>query len=383
MINKFFIKYLVTAALAFAITSISAIADDSSSNEVSLTSLNSDFSKFKPAPSKSTRLDYSLMDEALGYIVLDLGPSLRSRLPKPKPKTGTRFVHGHTSPYRMEGTRVTFDYITDGFLEGLTEYRKELERIGTRVDIAKLSRNEQLAYWFNLHNVTVLEQLSLAYPIEEPRRIKVAMDGVRTPLDKAKILNVKDQALSLHDIRENIVFPNWRDPVVFYGFYRGEIGSPKLHRSAFNASNLDFFLQESAAEFVNSLRGFRAANRKRYVSKLYGEMQDQFFTDFNQDLTAHLTKYAKEDLVAEINTDRPIVFDQYQDDISDLSNGHRRGSSGLALSGELSVSAEIEQFMRESIEKQRTLISRGLITPRGGYVIIEDVIVEDDEEPVE
>jgi len=343
----------------------------------------SDFSRFVPRPSKKTRLDFSLMDEVLSYIVVDLGPSLRTRMKKPLPTTGTRRISGHVSPYRMEGSRVTFDYITDDFLEGLTEYRKDLEAIGTKVDIASLSRQEQLSYWFNLHNLTLLEQIALAYPIEEPDRIKVTVNGEKVLLNDAKILNVKGQALSLRDIRENIVFKNWTDPSVFYGFYRGTIGSPKIHKRAFAPNRLDFLLEESAGEFINSLRGFRNGQQNRYISPLFKEMDGTLLKDLDKDLTNHLRQYARNDVAEQVNSGRPFKFEVYQDDISDLTNGRRRGSSGNALLGEGMIPREVQRFMAEANEKRETLIRKGIVTPRGGYVIIEDVITEDEDTPEE
>lgn len=344
----------------------------------------SDFRQFVPQPSRKTRLDYGLLDEALSYVVVDLGPSLRTRMQKPQAKTGSRFITGHTSPYRMEGVRVTFDYITEDFLQGLTEYRKDLEEIGTKVNISTLSRNEQLSYWFNLHNLALLEQIAQAYPTEEPDRIKINVNGQKEFLHDAKIIKVKGQELSLRDIRENIVYKNWKNPLVFYGFYRGTIGSPKIYKRAYTPDRLDFLLEESAGEFVNSLRGFRKGSDRLYVSSLYQELQDHYFTDFDTELKTHLRKYARNEVLEHVSSARPFKYDTYQDDIADLTNGRRRGSSGNSLLGEGTIPREVRQFMTESTEKRRTLISKGLITPRGGYVIIEDLVpVEEQKKEIE
>jgi len=376
-------SFLTTSLIAIAFTVSSANAADYEAPATAAT-LQSNFSQFTPRPSKKTRLDYGVMDEALSYIVIDLGPSLRRRMQKPLATAGSRFVTGHTSPYRMEGSRVTFDYITDGFLEGLTAYRKDLEAIGTQVDIATLSRDEQLSYWFNLHNLTLLEHIAEAYPTEEPDQIKVKMNGSKVLLHDAKILNVKGQALSLRDIRENIVYKNWSNPNVFYGFYRGTIGSPKIHTRAYAANRVDFLLNESAGEFVNSLRGFRKGTKYRYVSPLFEEMDGTLFKNFDRDLDAHLQKFARNDIADQVASGLSFKFGQYQDDISDLTNGRRLGSSGNALLGAGTMPRDVGRFMAEANEKRETLIRKGLITPRGGYVVIEDLVVEEDEEtPVE
>lgn len=361
--------------LAAPLASANEISDSAFQSNTSMMA-PTDFSVFVPRPSKKTRLDYSLMDEALNYIVIDLGPSLRTQMSKPQATTGTRFVQGHTSPYRMEGSRVTFDYINGNFLEGLTNYRKELEAVATKLDIATLSRNEQLAFWFNIHNLAMLEHISAAYPIDRPSNVKVKIGDQKFPLDDAKVITISGQKLSLRDIRENIVYKNWKDPVVLYGFYRGEIGSPKISNSAFASNRIDYLLEQNAAEFVNSLRGFRASPNNRYVSKLYQELDGNLFKDFDKDLEKHLRKYAQEKVLDDVNKNRPFKFDQYASMISDLSGGRRLGSSGNSLLGNSTVPKEVQRFLQESNRKREILINNGLISTGGSYVIIEDVITD-------
>lgn len=370
-------KSLTSVFMAMAFMAIPVQAYDNDPVPVSAQS-QAAFAAFVPKPRKSTRLDYGMMDEALSFIVIDLGPSIRTRMSKPQATVGSRFVTGHTSPYRMEGSRVVFDYVTDDYLEGLTEYRKDLERLGTEIDISALSRDEQLAYWFNLHNLTLIEHIAAAYPIDEPSRVKVEIDGVKVPMHDAKILNVKGVALSLRDIRENIVYKNWSNPNVFYGFYRGDIGSPKISRNAFAANRLEFLLNESAGEFVNSLRGFRKAQSHRYVSELYQELDGTLFKDFDRDLNDHLMTYAQGDVEDDVASGRPFKFETYQEDIADLTNGRRLASSGNALLGASTIPQEVLQFMGEAQIKHDNLVRNGIITERGGYVIIEDVVRDDD-----
>ena len=77
------------------------------------------------------RLDYSYWDEALEWFVLPMGPSIREGAPRVQANTGTRRIYGHESRYRLEGNRVAFSFMTDEIRSGLTEYRKDLERIAS------------------------------------------------------------------------------------------------------------------------------------------------------------------------------------------------------------------------------------------------------------
>ncbi|NNC35850.1 MAG: DUF547 domain-containing protein [Acidimicrobiales bacterium] len=336
------------------------------------------FAEFAPkAQSSNARLDYEIWDEALQNVVLDLGPSTRQRASRPQTQVGTRMVKGHKSAYRLEGTRVTFAYINDEYKAGLIAYRKDLEWVASNNDLTTLSRDEQLAFWYNLHNVTLIEQIALNYPVDNPDRIKIKIDGKKYKMDEAKIITIRDRKLSLKDIREKIVYPNWPDPNVIYGFYRGNIGSPGLPRSAFRGDNLDYLLGRSADEFVNSLRGFNSTTRNRYVSKIYDEAKRFYFKNWEPDLQAHLLTHANESVRSEIMTDKPLKIDSYDINIGDLSGGRRLASSGLASSGDLSMSAETARLLAEVRRKQDFLRRNDMVKRNTGFVIIEDLVPED------
>lgn len=228
-------------------------------------------------------------------------------------------IFGHDSPYRMEGNRIIYSMLDDDVIESVGEYRRDLERIGSELDISKLPRNEQLAFWLNLHNVAVIEQIGLAYPISQPRKIRI--DGV--PMDEARFITVDGVAMSPHDIRARIVYPNWRDPRVMYGFFRSDIGGPSLQRYAFTGSNVSFLLESSASEFVNSLRGVQSRGDALKVSRIYEEVRKFYFPGNYEGLRAHLAQFAEDDVMAAVRRNGRVEADLYEYDIADLSKGER------------------------------------------------------------
>ena len=276
---------------------------------------------FKPRTRNADqKIDYSLWGVALRSMVVGLGPSLRSAVGRPEGFTGTHFNRGHKSRLRMEGSRIAFSFFNEELTASLTDYRKDLERIGSEVDIASLSRNEQLAFWLNLHNVAVIEQIAVNYPTIQPSRLKI--DGV--PMDEARFIEVGGVKLSPKDIRTGIVYPHWSDPRVIYGFFRGDIGSPLIQPEEFNARNLDFLLGDNAEEFVNSLRGVERRGKTLHVSKLYEEAAPFFFGDFQSDLYRHLGTHANWDVVDELARTERIKPTLYERDIADLARGQRQ-----------------------------------------------------------
>ncbi|MEO0699780.1 MAG: DUF547 domain-containing protein [Pseudomonadota bacterium] len=279
------------------------------------------FERFEPRTQDADHtIDYSIWGYALSNIVIGLGPSVRKGAPRPSVYTGTHFNRGHKSRQRMEGSRIAYSFFTDEVTASLTEYRQDLERVGSELGIASLSRNEQLAFWLNLHNVAIIEQIARNYPEVQPYRIK--LDGV--PFDEARFIEVDGVKLSPKDIRTRIVYPNWSDPRVVYGFFRGDIGGPMIQPEEFNARNLDFLLGDNATEFVNSLRGVERRGKTLYVSQIYEEAAPFYFADVQTDLPEHLATLAQEAVSEHLGKAESLKYNQYERDIADLARGQRQ-----------------------------------------------------------
>ncbi len=265
------------------------------------------------------RIDYEIWDWALKNIVVTMGPSNRKIATRPSPGIGTRIKHGAQSPFRLEGSVVLFRFLDSEVIDSFTAYRQDLERVTETLDIAALPRNEQLAFWFNLHNVALLEQLAREWPVRQPSDVKI--DGVT--LDDAQFITVRGIPVSLRDIRENIVFRHWKDPKVIYGFWRGEIGGPELQRHAFTGGNVSSLLDVAAEDYVNSLRAVQKRGDQMMVATLYADVAPFYFPDFDRDLRNHFTRYA-EPSVAQILDRASLTKASIRErDIADLHGGAR------------------------------------------------------------
>ncbi len=283
-------------------------------------SLEEHLAQFTPTtdPIRHT-IDYEIWDWALKRLVLSMGPPDRLGAPTPQPNTGTRLKQGPQSRYRLEGSLVLFNFFDKDVIASFTEYRQDLERVAGTLDISTLPRNEQLAFWFNLHNVALLEQIALAWPVREPHEITI--EGV--PLDEARFITLRGIPVSPRDIREQIVFRHWRDPKVIYGFWRGKIGGPELQNHAFTGPNVSSLLDVAAADFVNSLRGTQKRGSQLAVSQLYADVAPFYFDDFESDLRAHLARYADPDVAKLLEQTQGVTAIIEETEIADLSGGKR------------------------------------------------------------
>lgn len=264
-------------------------------------------------------IDYEIWDFALKHIVLPMGPPDRKWARRPDPAMGTRIKQGAQSEYRLEGSLVMFRFLDPSIIASFTEYRQDLERVADTLDIAALPRNEQLAFWLNLHNVAMMEQIAQAWPVREPQDITVG----GAPLDEARFITLRGVPVSLRDIRENIVFRHWKDPKVIYGFWRGEIGGPELQRHAFTGANVSSLLDVAALDYVNSLRGTQKLGETLAVSTLYTEVAPFYFRNFETDLRAHIGKYAEEPVKEILAETRVVKASISEADIADLHGGAR------------------------------------------------------------
>ncbi|MGI8943056.1 MAG: DUF547 domain-containing protein [Qipengyuania sp.] len=335
-------------------------------------SVEANFAQFAPrSQATSARLDYSIWDEALDFFVLRMGPSLRQGAPSVSPGMGTRRTYGHDSLYRLEGNRVIFSFLNDDVKASLTEYREDLERIGSEIDIAGLARNEQLAYWINLHNVAVIERIARDYPVEAPSRMKIG--AAQQALDDAPFITVAGVAMSPKDIRTKIVYPHWSSPKVIYGFFRGDIGGPSIQRDAFSSDNVDALLTENATEFVNALRGTEKRGSTLHVSTIYEEARPFYFRNWPADLRGHLTEFASDEVRQDIAATSEVKASIYEPDIADLANGDREPSygnvqvdngSGDFVQQSFRIPQSIGRLMTERSEKMRRIIKDKVRTGR-------------------
>ena len=256
-------------------------------------------------------------------IVLDVGPSLRNPPARKPQATGTRIRQGNHSRYRFEGNRIDFDQLTNRQKRLLTRYRSLIESVPNSRPLSAFNRDEQLAYWLNLHNVVLLEQMALHHPFKRPRNLRVTdIYGERQRLFDAKLVTVQGVPLSLNDIRVNIVYRHWlNEPVVMYGFSYGEVGGPSIAPRAFNGANVRQYLDRNATEYVNSLRGVDKFGRGFSVSQIYADHREIFFPNWPSDLLNHLRSYADDPVLELLSETNRIRFSKYDPTVIDLSGG--------------------------------------------------------------
>ena len=280
------------------------------------------------ANSKLT-IDYRDLDSLLDTVVLYTGRSNRKKASSTRSTTGTRMKISVNRATINEGNRFYFEVFDDSpeNQQTINKIRSRLESIPGTVPLEKFSRDEQLAYWINLYNITMIEEIVKVYPEPKLEDLLVGKDSV---LSK-KTLNVAGVSLSLDDIQFTILKQNYdNNALVIYGLYQGIIGGPNIRKSAYTGKYVYADLIENAIEFINSNRGTESKNKRVFrVSSLY-ERNQVFFPDFDADLTEHLLTYLEGDERSEIQAATQINTDIEDWTVTDLYGSTRDLGAGLA-----------------------------------------------------
>src|SRR3989338_2383700 len=124
-----------------------------------------------------------------------------------------------------------------------------------QIDIDDYNRDEQLAYWINLYNALTIQLVAGYYPISSIQEINISPGLFSIGPWGATVITVKGVRLSLDEIHNRIIRPIWNDPRTHYAINNATIGAANLQKKAYTGTNIDAELNQSAEEYINSLRG--------------------------------------------------------------------------------------------------------------------------------
>ena len=283
-------------------------------------------------------INYTDLNSLLEAVVLDTGRSNRKKASSFQTQTGTRMKVSVNRATVNEGNRFYFEIFRDNEKnqKTLRSIRTRLENIPAANALEKFSRDEQLAYWLNLYNTTMLDEIVKVYP---KRDLEDLLVGKKSIMSK-KTLMVAGVPLSLNDIQFTILKLNYdTNPLIIYGLYQGIIGGPNIRKTAYSGKYVYADLIENAMEFINSNRGTESKSKQTFrVSSLY-KRNEPFFINFDTDLTEHLLNYLEGDERVEFQVATKIKADIDDWTVTDLFGSSRNLAGSLANSNAALVGA--------------------------------------------
>lgn len=274
----------------------------------------------------TSKIKYADLDLFLKQTVLKTGRSNHKSARKPRAVTGTRVAYDNPNPSRLEGNRVLFHQQTDELTRVSGDLAGSMLGIPAKVDFATISKDEQLAYWLNLHNIIVYNEIAAQYPVTDLKPVFGECSGDES-IYCTKKYQIGDQTVSLKDIRDHVV-QNWDDPLVIYGFYMGAVGTPNVRASVYSGDTVWADLKENAVDFIHSVRGTRAKSKKKMNISEYYTAFPKYFPNLETDVLEHVRAYAEPYYLKKLKNVQQVDASISDWNIADLYNGHLSDPSG-------------------------------------------------------
>ena len=222
--------------------------------------------------------------------MVDIGISTRREAQEGRKVTGTR-MKNKVKKTANEGNRFYFETFKDDEKRSnfFDWYPEKPGAVAVRRPLKYFSREEQLAYWLNLYNVTVLNEIIAIYPKKNLKKYTVGKKSIFVK----KLLTVAGVPLSLNDIEFTILKQNYdNNPLVIYGLYKGIIGGPNIRRRRLHGDSVFERTGEQRIR-VHQLQPWHLIRRRQgrfRVSSFY-DRNRAYFPNFEADLTAHLEEH--------------------------------------------------------------------------------------------
>lgn len=114
-----------------------------------------------------------------------------------------------------------------------------------KTDVSKLEKNDQLAYYINLYNAsmirTVCDRLKPGYtPSEYDYKVF-----------KEPLVRTGGKTISLNDLENNVIRPTFKDPRIHVALVCGARSCPPILPRAYKGDDLDATLDQNMKNFVN------------------------------------------------------------------------------------------------------------------------------------
>ena len=191
----------------------------------------------------------------------------------------------------------------------LKAYVAALEEQGTD----GLTRDEQMAFWFNLYNAKTIDVVLDGYPISSIRKLGTFNSG---PWDNKNMTVTGYGEMSLNDVEHKTLRANWDEPRIHYAVNCASYGCPNLKATPWEAETLEADLEAAAIGYINHPRGFRVENGRVTASKIFNWYKEDFGGN-QAGILEHARQYAEGDLKAELEAATKINRFEYNWDLNE------------------------------------------------------------------
>jgi len=207
-----------------------------------------------------------------------------------------RFLRKYVVANHPSGiNRIRYASVTPEDRKSLDAYVQQIQQ----VEVTRLPRDEQKAYWINLYNALTVSVVLAHYPVKSIRDIGISPGIFTRGPWGAKLLTIQGQKVSLNDIEHRILRPLWKDNRVHYAVNCASLGCPNLQPEVYTSGNTEALLKKGAREYVNHPRGVRLEGDRLKLSSIYDWFQADF-GDSEEGVIHHLLQCAEPELAIKL-----------------------------------------------------------------------------------
>ena len=147
------------------------------------------------------------------------------------------------------------------------------------------SRDDGLAYWINLYNAATVRLILQNYPVKS---IKDLGNFIKTPWKK-RIVSVAGRELTLDQIENKIIRPQFEDARIHFALNCASIGCPPLAPFAFRADSLELLLEAVTKNALSDEKNVKVEKDIVRVTKIFDWYEEDFVKESGsvRDFLAH------------------------------------------------------------------------------------------------
>ncbi|HEX5715440.1 MAG TPA: DUF547 domain-containing protein [Thermoanaerobaculia bacterium] len=149
------------------------------------------------------------------------------------------------------------------------------------VDVASLSRPEQLAYWINLYNISTVAVVVENYPVKSIRDISTD-PIVRLNVFKKPYVKVKGGTMSLNDVENDKIRAGFKDPRIHFAINCAAESCPPIRPEPFVGASIEHQLNDQTRRFLEGPNGVRFEQNLEVLQLHVTKIMDWFKDDFEQ-----------------------------------------------------------------------------------------------------
>lgn len=200
----------------------------------------------------------------------------------------------------------------------------ELRRQMAQVDVGALPRTDQLAYWINLYNISVVNVVVEHYPVASIRDISTDFIA-HLNVFKKDYVQTRTGPMALNDVENDKIRDSFKDPRIHFAINCAAKSCPPIRNEPYVGSQISLQLDEQVRAFLNGPNGVHLKKDGGELVLHTTKIMDWFKDDFEKwsaGRVPFIAKYVTPDKRKQIEAagnQINLKFDDYDWKLNDAS----------------------------------------------------------------